>query len=276
MLREEKYGDVLCLRLANTFPNGRPIAWTGSFFVDGLLIDTGCSHTAKELAEFFRKRPLKTIVNTHYHEDHIGGNAILQRMYKVDIFASPLTLEKMYEPPKLLKYQEITWGYPDLSFKARKLGKHIEIENYRFEVVKTPGHSLDHISLFESNTKWIFVADAFIHKNPVVARMEEDQNLIIESLKKIRALDPEVMFTGTGKVVRNALEVLDDTIRYLEDLRKRILELYNKGLTISEICRNIWPEKPLYAKMVEPFTGGTFSTENLVKTFLKSHLKNEM
>lgn len=56
------------------------IAWTGS---DGLLVvDTGNAASAPQLFEALAKvspGPVRLVVNTHWHPDHVGGNAALRR-----------------------------------------------------------------------------------------------------------------------------------------------------------------------------------------------------
>lgn len=58
----------------------------------GLLIDTGRRHTVPELMQALESVPVGMIVNTHRHEDHIAGNALLQSKRKVDIRDHPLPL----------------------------------------------------------------------------------------------------------------------------------------------------------------------------------------
>lgn len=56
------------------------VAWTGS---DGLLVvDTGNAASAPQLLEALAKvspGPVRLVVNTHWHPDHVGGNAALRR-----------------------------------------------------------------------------------------------------------------------------------------------------------------------------------------------------
>ena len=74
MLRITAYGDVTRIDLARTLA-GRGRYWTTAYAVDGLLIDTGCAHSARELSTALADGPIFKIVNTHTHEDHIGALA---------------------------------------------------------------------------------------------------------------------------------------------------------------------------------------------------------
>jgi ribonuclease/clavin/mitogillin len=147
MISATPYGEVLQIRMSRypDFPTG---TWVCAYLVDGLLIDTGPAHTAAELAHFLDGKAVKAAVNTHFHEDHISANKFLQDAYGVDIYAHPLAIDKINKSPQLYPYQEEVWGFPVPS-EVKPIGDDIETEHYRFEVIPTPGHDLDHICLFE-------------------------------------------------------------------------------------------------------------------------------
>src|SRR5512139_3142664 len=98
MIRMMPYGEVLRFDLARTIA-GRGRYWTTCYWVDGLLIDTGCAHTAHELIRTLGDRPVNAIINTHSHEDHIGANSLLQdRQPELAIQAHPLALPVLTDP----------------------------------------------------------------------------------------------------------------------------------------------------------------------------------
>jgi glyoxylase-like metal-dependent hydrolase (beta-lactamase superfamily II) len=73
-----------------TQPDGNTVIFTAPLGL--VIVDTGrhASHTG-EIVRFAEaaKQPVKAIVNTHWHLDHIGGNAHLRRSYDgVKIYAS--------------------------------------------------------------------------------------------------------------------------------------------------------------------------------------------
>jgi len=98
VLKITTFDDVTRFDLARTIA-GRGRYWTTAYLVDGLLIDTGCAFSAPELAEALAETPLTGIVNTHTHEDHIGGNGLLQRQRDgLKIRAHPLALPVLADP----------------------------------------------------------------------------------------------------------------------------------------------------------------------------------
>ena len=99
MIQVERHGPVWKFRLARSFGK-RGLYFTTAYWVDGLLIDTGCRHTVPELMKALENLPVRIIVNTHRHEDHIAGNAPLQAERKVTILAHPLALPIWPTPGK--------------------------------------------------------------------------------------------------------------------------------------------------------------------------------
>jgi glyoxylase-like metal-dependent hydrolase (beta-lactamase superfamily II) len=73
MLKAHSYGDVTRFDLGRTL-FGRGRYWATAYLIHGTMIDTGCAFSAPELVEALADVPLTRIVNTHSHEDHIGGN----------------------------------------------------------------------------------------------------------------------------------------------------------------------------------------------------------
>ena len=60
----------------------------------------------------------------------------------------------------------------------------METERYRFQVINTPGHSPDHVCLFEPEQGWRFSGDAYIGGQDRALREGYDIHGIIASLKK--------------------------------------------------------------------------------------------
>ena len=160
MIATQEFEEVLQIKLCR-YTEFIPAATVSAYLVDGLLIDSGPAHTAEELADFLRDRKVKTVVNTHFHEDHISANQFLQERYGVEIFAPPLSVDKINKPANLYPYQEEVWGYP-IPSQVKPLGRVISTEKFSLEVIPTPGHDRDHVCLFEPNHRWLFSGDLYV------------------------------------------------------------------------------------------------------------------
>ena len=263
MLDTTEYGQVTQIRLCRYANN--PGGTVSAYLVDSLLIDSGPAHTAEELTEFLKDKGVKTVVNTHYHEDHIAANALLKERYGVELLAHPLAVNKINQPATLYPYQEAVWGYP-IPSQVKEIGDTVTTDHFRFEVIPTPGHDRDHICLFERKQGWLFSGDLFVGTRPNVIRPMDDIRQIIADLKKIKGLSPRILFPAPGKVRVDPVPVLEETIQYLEDLGQKVMELHEKGLSPAEIVKGVFGSEAPIAE----WTQQQFSSLNMVKSFIKT------
>src|SRR5512141_464247 len=166
MLKTSTFGDVTRFDLARTF-GGRGLYWTTAYYVDGMQIDTGCAHAAREMVQALKGRPLLRIFNTHSHEDHIGGNGLLQHQHPgLEILVHPLAVPVLADPrgrQPLHPYRKLFWGWPRRSVACPvDEPASIQTGKYRFELLFTPGHAPDHLCLYEPDQGWLFTGDLFV------------------------------------------------------------------------------------------------------------------
>jgi glyoxylase-like metal-dependent hydrolase (beta-lactamase superfamily II) len=263
LLATTNYGEVTQIRLCR-YPDN-PGGTVSAYLVDSLLIDSGPAYTVEELADFFKDKLLKTVVNTHHHEDHIAANALLQERYGVELLAHPLAVNKINRPATLYPYQEEVWGYPVPS-RVNAIGDSVTAGDFHLNVIYTPGHDRDHICLFERKHGWLFTGDLFVGTRPNVVRPMDDVHQIIADLKRVKDLIPRFLFPAPGKVITEPVPVLEQTIRYLEDLGQKVMELHDKGLSPAEIMKQIFGTEAPIAE----FTQQQFSSLNMVKSLLKT------
>jgi glyoxylase-like metal-dependent hydrolase (beta-lactamase superfamily II) len=268
MLKATVYGDITRFDLGRTF-FGSGYYWTTAYLVDGVMVDTGCAFSAPELVAALADVPLTHIVNTHTHEDHIGGNGPLQRQRdKVRILAHPLALPILADPrgeQPLHEYRRVMWGWPEPSQgQAVSDGDVIETERYRFQVVYTPGHSPDHICLYEPQQGWLFTGDLFVGGQDRALRAGYDIWKIIASLKRIAELPATILYPGSARVRDNPTQALMDKIAYLEEFGGQVLALHQAGKSVTEIIRTVSGGLML----IECVTLGHFSRRRLVLSYL--------
>ncbi len=263
MLSATHYGDVVQIKMSR-YPDFMSGTWVCAYLAGGLLIDTGPAHTVAQLIEYLRNEPPETAVNTHFHEDHISANKFLQDAYQTRIFAHRYALDMISKPAMLYPYQEEVWGYPVPS-SVEPLDNFLETRRYRFDVIHTPGHERDHVCLFEKNEGWLFTGDLYVNTKPIVCRPNDDMRQIIDDIRKVRSLHPDIMFPAPTHVVKNPLEKLDVLISYLEDIGGRIETLYHSGMSPDDIRKELFGEEGFICEA----TQRQFSSLNLVKSFLK-------
>jgi glyoxylase-like metal-dependent hydrolase (beta-lactamase superfamily II) len=265
VLRINHFEEVTQINMSRTL-EGKPLYWVSSYLVDGLLIDTGCSYTANELASFLKDKSLKKVVITHFHEDHIGANHVLEEDFGVEIFAHPDSVPLINQTPDLYPYQENVWGYP-VPTAVKTIPTAIRTESFTFQSIETPGHSIGHIAIVEMNRGWCFSGDIFAREKPKYIRPEEDMGEIIKSMKKLLDLSTErlVLFTSVGKIIEEGRSALQSCIDYLEELALQARGLQKRGFDVDDIVDEIFGGEHGIAE----FTNGQFTTKNLVRSVLK-------
>jgi glyoxylase-like metal-dependent hydrolase (beta-lactamase superfamily II) len=268
MLRTTPFDEVTRIDSARTIAS-RGYYWTTAYLVDGILVDTGCAHTAHELVEIVRDKHISHIVNTHSHEDHIGANGLLQQRGGLNILAHPLALPVLENPQKnqpLQLYRRVMWGWPQPCTAQPALdGDVIQTEHFRFRVIYTPGHSPDHICLYEPDRGWLFSGDLFVGGKERALRVDYNIWQIIAALKQVAELPLTRLFPGCARVRENPSEELIAKVQYLEEVGGRVRSLYQKGYPPDRIARHLFGG-PMWIELV---TAGQFSRRGLVNSFLQ-------
>ncbi len=256
--------QVIKLRVAHSML-GRPAYFTSAYWVDGLLIDTGCAHTARQFLAAIRGWRIAQIANTHSHEDHIGANADVQAAFGCPIVAHPDALPILANPrlQPLQPYRRLFWGWPKPS-QGQPVGAEIRTEQCCFEVLHTPGHSPDHICLFEPERGWLFSGDAYIGGQDRALREGFNVHQIIASLKLLADLPIETIFAGSGSVRSEGVKPLQEKIAYLEGMGEQVQRLHAQGMSARRIRRRLFGREMPIAYV----TLGHFSGARLVRSYL--------
>jgi glyoxylase-like metal-dependent hydrolase (beta-lactamase superfamily II) len=263
MIERQELDGVIKLKMARDLPG--PIRYfTSCYWVDGLLIDTGCAHCSTEFQRATAGLPLRQVVSTHSHEDHIGSNGLCQDRGAA-IWAHVLALPYLADPRtlRLHPYRHIFWGTPRPS-TAAAVGQTITTEHHEFLVIPTPGHSPDHIALYEPRRGWLFTGDAYVGGRDRALRAGFNIHQIIDSLKKLAELPTARLFPASGGVVLDPAATLAGKIAYLEETGQKVMALHAQGRSPSQIRDALFGHEMTIAYV----TLGDFSGLNLVRSYL--------
>jgi len=265
MLEVDEFEGITRIKMSREV-DGSPVYWVASYLVDGLLIDTGCKHTADKLVDYLDGKGVKLVVNTHFHEDHIGANHLIQERFGVEIFAHADSVPLINRVPELHPYQEFVWGYPEPT-RVSELGDSIETPGFHFEVLETEGHSEGHVVLFEPDKGWCFSGDIYITDKPKVIRADEDASGLVKTMRDLAGLDTDrlVLFTSMGEIIPQGRQALLSCVEYLEDLSRKAGELAAEGLSVDAIIVELLGRGSVLAGL----TDGHFSSDNLIRGILR-------
>lgn len=268
MYEVTRFGPVVRIRMCRPLL-GRPTLWVHAFWIDGLLIDSGCRHTVPDLAAALQREGLtvEQVVNTHSHEDHISGNGWLHRRFGVTPRAHPLALERMATPlswREMHLYRQLFWGLIDEGCAGQPVGEVVETDRYRFQVDHTPGHAPDHIALFEEREGWLFSGDILISPRLQSVRVCEEPLRLLDSMGRTAGLPVRRLFCSHAYRVHDSAQPLREKIAYWQQLRTRAQALAKEGLSMRAITRHLLPGWA----WIEPFSRGDYARVNLIAGLL--------
>lgn len=143
-----------------------------------VLIETGYANGVKTLCRGLRKagiRPsqLSHAVVSHIHLDHSGGAAALASMADgLDVYVHETTADHLLAPGKLVESSRRAMGThfsefgepdpldEDALTRVPDTGLTIDTGDRTLELLHTPGHAPDHLSVWDSTSRTLFVNEA--------------------------------------------------------------------------------------------------------------------
>ena len=131
-----------------------------------VLIDPGDDAERIETALQQLGKPLKAILLTHGHFDHVGAvKALKERYPQVPVMIGALDEELLLEPERV--YKGMLSRIPDsLHLKADRLlsdGDEINVKGMRFTVIATPGHTPGSGCYYLEDNEILFSGDTLFH-----------------------------------------------------------------------------------------------------------------
>ncbi|EKN71279.1 beta-lactamase [Neobacillus bataviensis LMG 21833] len=239
------------------------------FFVDGVLIDTGAKSLEKEFTPFFNQQDIDQVVITHFHEDHTGCAAYLQKKQQLPVYMNDIKLEYCKKRPDYPMYRKLFWG-KRAPFHAKAIGKTFSSRNATWDVIETPGHAIDHLAFLNRETGQLFTGDLYCQEKTKVALREENIPTIIHSLKKVLTYDFDDVFCCHAGYLEDGRAALQRKLDYLLDIQEKIIKHYEDGLSPSQIKNTLFPKKyPIIF-----FSSGEWDSVHIVNSIIQEHMKN--
>jgi hydroxyacylglutathione hydrolase len=187
-----------------------------------MLIDTGITSTFPRLKASLKELGLRTrdihfIVLSHEHFDHIGATTYF---FDTAVVAAHRLAANKIE----LQDEFVTWmKYFNAAAKPFRAdvwledGTIIDLGNYRFQVIHTPGHCSGCICLYETKEKLLFTGDT-VFGGGTLSMIVASGNIsdYMNSLQRLSALQVKGLYPAHG---RPSEDPEGDILRGLEQAR---------------------------------------------------------
>lgn len=247
-------------------PVGPPVMTVHIFIAGRVMIDTGLPHMRAAVCGIARQYGVSSVLLTHYHEDHAGNAAAVQKCSGVPVFAHPLTCRKMIRPTRIYPYQHLMWG------SAQPLRPGIVPEvftngKFRFQPIHAPGHSRDHTVFLEPEQGWLFSGDLYLGDRIKYFRADENIADQIHSLRKILKYDFDALFCAHRPQWKKGKPCLARKLDYLENFYGRVSELAGRGLDANAIMKQLHLRESWLIRMM---CFGNVSMKNMVRSVIET------
>ncbi|MBT2738701.1 MBL fold metallo-hydrolase [Bacillus sp. ISL-7] len=181
---------------------------------DVILVDTGTPGHAKLIQDtlnresnFFER--LTKIIITHQDYDHIGSlpELLANTDERLVVLAHPLSKPYIMGDLPLIKGgPEVEPSKVDISLQDSEILPYCG----GIQVIYTPGHTPDHISLYHQPTKTLISGDALTAKDgvlmPPMPEFTLDMDSALKSVAKLIELDIETVITYHGGVCTDRIK----------------------------------------------------------------------
>jgi glyoxylase-like metal-dependent hydrolase (beta-lactamase superfamily II) len=245
-----------------------PLKATNSYLIKGrgrnLLIDTGWNREESKKALFTGLAALDVVLEetdillTHVHADHSGLTAAVATE-KSALYCGEIDAELVNATGTTTYWSDISvmfgvYGFPlaDLPGAMRAHpGKRynpgiqqlftilrgndvIEVGDYRFTCVETPGHTPGHICLYEPENKILISGDHVLDDiTPNITfekRTEDPLGHYLHSLDKIDQMDISLVLTGHRRLIDNIHKRIDELKQHHQNRLNEVLDILGTGL----------------------------------------------
>jgi len=170
-----------------------------------LLFDTGMGISdIKKVTAELTKLPI-IVVNSHTHDDHVGGNWQFDTIYAMDTDFTRTNARGSREDAQAEITPDQICGMLPKTFDAKSYatrpwkitsyihdGDKIDLGGRNIEVIATPGHTPDALSLLDRANGLLFTGDTYYPAPIWLFRPETDLDAYAASIRRLASLAPKV------------------------------------------------------------------------------------
>jgi glyoxylase-like metal-dependent hydrolase (beta-lactamase superfamily II) len=198
-----------------------------------VLFDTGMGIASiHKIVRQLTSRPV-VVLNSHTHDDHVGNNWEFPFVFGMETDFTKKNAKGSVEdaqaevaPTEICG--ELPKGFDPKTYRTKpwhisiwiRDGFKVNLGGRTVEVIATPGHTPDAISLIDRENGLLFTGDTYYPAPIWLYRPETDLDAYYTSIKKLAALAPQVkMVLGAHNVPVAQPEVLPELVTAFEAVR---------------------------------------------------------
>ena len=297
--RVDLLGGKLSLVFLNSFTCDLVSLMFGEQFLmviyDGVAIDPGSTRMRGSLERQLRRLPngaIRAVAVTHHHEEHSCNLNWLSSRTGAPLFVGDATAAVLRSPPFLPLVRRWMIGQPPpLAEPFTILQDEMPSATGTIEVIAAPGHSDDHIVLYDRREKLLIAGDTFMGAYFSAPNPDVDSRKWIHTLEQMIELEIEILVEGHGfihtlrqdipdfpglVVRRHPREEIIEKRRFFEWLRSQIETGFLEGLPLRAVEVTCFPWGHTHAweqfandELSRILSGGHWSRTELVRSFVR-------
>jgi glyoxylase-like metal-dependent hydrolase (beta-lactamase superfamily II) len=199
-----------------------------------LLFDTGMGiGDIHKVVRQLTSRPI-VVLNSHTHNDHVGGNSLFPFIFGMDTAFTRANAKGSRDDAQAeiapgMICGELPRGFNPKTYATRPW--HVSLwvhdgfkislgHDHDVEIIATPGHTPDSISLLDHSNGLLFTGDTY-YPGPIwLFRPETNLDAYVASVRKLAALAPQVkLVLGAHNVPVADPSILPKLVTAIEDVR---------------------------------------------------------
>ncbi len=245
---ERLYNKIILFK-ADVLRLNATIIDCGFFYIclDSFLLYKDTEHIAKYIK--LSGKPLKYLINTHWHSDHCFGNNCLLKLHQdetINIIAHEQYLNTIINEKNLLNPKKsilvsnenlskpnIVLNESEINTTFSKSSIYDVKENADIQLYYTPGHTYDSLCIYDSDLNILWSGDTFLSAEKGFFSIPYfywgDPFKHLKSLRLIESLNPELIISGHGEIIEKhqVNDLLNYQINYLEKIIQLTEDIIN-------------------------------------------------
>ena len=215
-----------------------------AYLLGDVLVDTGFPRGGRALMKAVESLRPRGVVLTHWHEDH-AGNAPALAAGRVPMAMHRECEALLRERPAIRFYRRAVWG------RTARLQAPLEtFDPAPLVLMETPGHSSDHVTVWEPERRILVSGDLFLGVKVRVAHEgDETPRELVASLRRAAALEPRLLLDAHRGPVRDAAAQLRAKAAWNEEMIGEIERLAAGGVEAAEIVKRLFGGESLVGRV---------------------------